>query len=37
LTNLLKKSSGAYKWDEACNEAFERHFGESVGVEVAQI
>ncbi len=23
LTNLLKKSSGAYKWDETCNEAFE--------------
>ncbi len=22
LTNLLKKSSGAYEWDEACNEAF---------------
>ncbi len=35
LINLLKKSSGAYKWDEACNEAFERHFGESVDVEVA--
>jgi len=35
LTNLLKKSSRAYKWDEACNEAFERHFGENAGVEVA--
>jgi len=23
LTNLLKKSSGTYEWDEACNEAFE--------------
>ncbi len=23
LTNLLKKSSRTYKWDEACNEAFE--------------
>jgi hypothetical protein len=23
LTNLLKKSSKAYEWDEACNEAFE--------------
>ncbi len=23
LTNLLKKSSEAYEWDEACNEAFE--------------
>jgi hypothetical protein len=23
LTNLLKKSSGTYKWEEACNEAFE--------------
>jgi len=23
LTNLLKKSSGTYDWDEACNEAFE--------------
>jgi hypothetical protein len=23
LTNLLKKSSGTYKWKEACNEAFE--------------
>jgi hypothetical protein len=22
LTNLLKKSSRTYKWDEACNEAF---------------
>jgi hypothetical protein len=23
LTNLLKKSSGTYEWDEVCNEAFE--------------
>jgi hypothetical protein len=23
LTNLLKKSSETYEWDEACNEAFE--------------
>ncbi len=23
LKNLLKKSSGTYEWDEACNEAFE--------------
>jgi hypothetical protein len=23
LTNLLKKSSGTYEWDEACNEAIE--------------
>jgi hypothetical protein len=23
LTNLLKKSSPTYEWDEACNEAFE--------------
>jgi hypothetical protein len=23
LTNLLKKSSKIYEWDEACNEAFE--------------
>jgi hypothetical protein len=23
LTNLLKKSSRNYEWDEACNEAFE--------------
>ncbi len=23
LTNLLKKSSGTYEWDETCNEAFE--------------
>jgi len=23
LTNLLRKSSGTYEWDEACNEAFE--------------
>jgi hypothetical protein len=23
LTNLLKKSFGAYEWDEACDEAFE--------------
>jgi hypothetical protein len=23
LTNLLKKSSKTYEWDEACNEAFE--------------
>jgi hypothetical protein len=23
LTNLLKKSSGTYEWDKACNEAFE--------------
>ncbi len=23
LTNLLKKSSGTYEWDEACNETFE--------------
>jgi hypothetical protein len=22
-TNLLKKSSGTYEWDEACNEALE--------------
>jgi hypothetical protein len=22
LTNLWKKSSGTYEWDEACNEAF---------------
>ncbi len=23
LTNLLKKSSGIYEWDEVCNETFE--------------
>jgi hypothetical protein len=23
LTNLLKKSSRTYEWDEACNESFE--------------
>jgi hypothetical protein len=23
LTNLLKKSSKIYEWDEACNETFE--------------
>jgi len=23
LTNLLKKSSGTFEWEEACNEAFE--------------
>jgi hypothetical protein len=23
LTNLLKKSSGTYEWDEACNGTFE--------------
>jgi len=23
LTNLLKKSSKTYEWDEVCNEAFE--------------
>jgi hypothetical protein len=23
LTNVLKKSSGTYKWDETCNETFE--------------
>jgi hypothetical protein len=23
LTNLLKKSSETYEWDEACNETFE--------------
>jgi hypothetical protein len=34
LTNLLKKSSRTYEWDEACNEAFETFKGILVKVSV---
>jgi hypothetical protein len=40
LTNLLKKSSGTYEWDEACNGAFETLKGILVkarGVKVTQL
>jgi hypothetical protein len=37
LTNLLKKSSGAYKLDDACNEAFETLKGILVKVLVLKL
>jgi hypothetical protein len=36
-TNLLKKSSGTYEWDEACNEAFETLKGILVKVSVLKL
>ncbi len=37
LTNLLKKSSRTYEWDEACNEAFETLKGILVKVHVLKL
>jgi hypothetical protein len=37
LTNLLKKSSGTYEWEEACNEAFETLKGILVKVPVLNL
>jgi len=37
LTNLLKKSSGNYDWDEVCNEAFETLKGILVKVLVLKL
>ncbi len=37
LTNLLKKSSGTYEWDEACNEAFETLKGILVKTHVLKL
>jgi len=37
LTNLLKKSSEAYEWDEICNEAFETLKGISVKALVLKL
>ncbi len=37
LTNLLKKSSKIYEWDEACNEAFETLKGILVKVPVLKL
>ncbi len=37
LTNLLKKSSGTYKWDGACDEAFETLKGILVKVPVLKL
>jgi hypothetical protein len=37
LTNLLKKSSGTYDWDEVCNEAFETVKGILVKVLVLKL
>jgi len=37
LTNLLKKSSETYEWDEACNEAFETLKGILVKVLVLKL
>jgi hypothetical protein len=37
LTNLLKKSSGTYEWDETCNEAFETLKGILVKVLVLKL
>jgi hypothetical protein len=37
LTNLLKKSSGTYDWDEVCNESFETLKGILVKVLVLKL
>jgi hypothetical protein len=37
LTNLLKKSSPTYEWDEACNEAFETLKGILVKAHVLKL
>jgi hypothetical protein len=37
LTNLLKKSSKTYEWDETCNEAFETLKGILVKVHVLKL
>jgi hypothetical protein len=37
LTNLLKKSSTIYEWDEACNEAFETLKGILVKAHVLKL
>jgi len=37
LTNLLKKSSGTYEWDEACNGAFETLKGILVKASVLKL
>ncbi len=37
LTNLLKKSSRTYEWDEACNEAFETLKGILVKASVLKL
>jgi hypothetical protein len=37
LTNLLKKSSEAYAWDEACNEVFETLKGILMKVHVLKL
>jgi hypothetical protein len=37
LTNLLKKSSGIYEWEEACNEAFETLKGILVKTHVLKL
>jgi len=37
LTNLLKKSSGTYDWDEICNEAFETLKGILVKVPMLKL
>jgi len=37
LTNLLKKSSKTYEWDETCNEAFETLKGILVKVFVSKL
>jgi len=37
LTNLLKKSSGTYEWEEACNETFETLKGILVKVPVLKL
>jgi hypothetical protein len=37
LTNLLKKSSGIYEWDEACNEACETLKGILVKLHVLKL
>jgi hypothetical protein len=37
LTNLLKKSSRTYEWDEECNEAFETLKGIFVKVLVLKL
>jgi hypothetical protein len=37
LTNLLKKSSKTYEWDEICNEAFETLKGILVKASVLKL
>jgi hypothetical protein len=37
LTNLLKKSSETYEWDETCNETFETLKGILVKVHVLKL